>query len=200
MTGMTREQRLSEIRKADTEVRDAEEILQSMNLNARNVPGPQGVKLQSKIKEYESDTSKMKKEIRRLEASFTEMADRDSLMNGAILKDDLAISMDQRERLLAGTDRLNKGTTQLQQARRTAEDTVAVGQGIITNLAEQRETMTRGLNRLDTINDRLTRSSRILSSMARRVATNKLIMAVIVLVLLGAIGLIIWLKWFYKSK
>jgi hypothetical protein len=61
-----------------------------MNLNAR-VPGPQGVKLQGKIKEYESDINKMKKELRRLETSFSEMADRDNLLGGAILKDDLAV-------------------------------------------------------------------------------------------------------------
>jgi len=75
-----------------------------------------------------------------------------------------------------------------------------LGTGILTNLEVQRQQMERGISRLDEINDKLSRSSRILTAMARRVVTNKLIMAVIILVLMGAIALIIWLKWFYHSK
>jgi len=74
-----------------------------------------------------------------------------------------------------------------------------VGAGIMTNLEDQRTTMERGLDRLKGINDKITRSSRILTGMARRVKTNKLIMALIVLVLLGAIALIVWLKWGRKT-
>lgn len=75
-----------------------------------------------------------------------------------------------------------------------------MAQGIVVNLDVQTETIKRGMTRLDDINDKITRSTRIVGAMARRVATNKLIMAVIVLVLLGAIGLIIWLKWFYNKS
>jgi len=198
MPNLTSDQRLNEIKKADKDIRDAEDTLQSMNLNARNVSGPQGAKLQTKIKEYEAEIAKIKKDIRRSEAQANELAARETLMGGSAVISDMGVSMDQRERLLNNQERLNRGSTQLKGALRTAEETIEVGAVIMDDLGRQRETMTRGLGRLQTINDRLTRSSRIISGMARRVATNKLIMAIIVIVLLGAIALIVWLKWFRK--
>jgi len=199
MPSLTADQRLVEIRKADKDIHDAETTLQSMNLNARNVPGQQGAKLQTRIKEYEGELAKMKKDIRRSEVQANELAARESLMGGSAVLSDMSISIDQRERLLSNQQRLARGSTQLKDALRTAEETVEVGTGIMANLEDQRNTMQKGLDKLKGINDKLTRSSKIISGMARRVATNKLIMAVIVLVLLGAISLIVWLKWFHKT-
>jgi len=199
MPNLTADQRLNEIKKADKDIRDAEDTLQSMNLNARNVPGPTGAKLQAKIKDYEADLARMKKDIRRSEQQANELAARESLMGGGAVIGDMSVSMDQRERLLNNNERLQRSSQHLKTALITAEETIQVGAGIMQNLEEQRTTMERGLDRLRGINDKITRSGRILSGMARRVATNKLIMALIVLVLLGAIALIIWLKWFRKT-
>jgi len=198
LPSLSADQRLNEIKKADKDIREAEETLQSMNLNARNVPGPQGAKLQLKIKEYEGEVTKIKKEVRRSEQQANEQAARESLMGGSAVINDLSISIDQRERLLNNQERMTRSSGHLKGALRQAEETIEVGGTIMNDLQNQRETMTRGLGRLQGINDKLNRSSVIISGMARRVATNKLIMAVIVLVLLGAIALIIWLKWFKK--
>eukprot|EP01111_Echinosteliopsis_oligospora_P013269 TRINITY_DN4722_c0_g1_i1.p1 TRINITY_DN4722_c0_g1~~TRINITY_DN4722_c0_g1_i1.p1 ORF type:complete len:266 (+),score=53.46 TRINITY_DN4722_c0_g1_i1:71-868(+) len=193
--------KLAETKKANDDIRDAEDILQSMNLNARNVPGPQGQRLQGKIREYEAMISQAKKDLRRAETTINARVDRESLLGAAVLNGgvDLAVSMDQRERLLTGTERINKTNAQLAAARRQAEETVELGQGIITNLHTQRETMTRGIDKLSGVKVQIGKSSRLLQAMARRVATNKLIMAVIILVLIGAIILIVWLRWFYKK-
>jgi hypothetical protein len=48
---------------------------------------------------------------------------------------------------------------------------------------------------MDEIDDNLGRARGILRAMARRVMTNKLILAFIVLLLVFAIVLIAWLKW-----
>jgi len=196
----TPELKLAEVKKADGDIKDAESLLQSMNLNARNVQGPQGQRLQAKIKEYEAKVAATKKELRRTEASISQMADRDSLMGGsAVLNGELSsTSLDQRAHLLETTDRLGRSSQTLRTARITAENTIETGGIILENLAHQRETMQRSMGRLETINDQLSRSSKILTSMARRVVTNKLIMAVITVVLLGAIALVVYLKWFNK--
>lgn len=65
--------------------------LQSMNLNARNVPGPQGAKLQAKIKEYEAELAKIKKDIRRSETQANELAARESLMGGSAVIGDMSV-------------------------------------------------------------------------------------------------------------
>jgi len=200
LASINTDQKLAEIKKADGEIRDAEDTLQSMNLNARNVSGPQGAKLQTRIKDYEAELAKVKKEIRRAESTAHESAARESLMGGsAVMREDMTTSLDQRERLLANNERLGKSNVHLKNARRQAEETIDVGAGIMSNLADQRQTMERGLNRLGEINDTLTRSGRLISAMARRVATNKLIMAIIMLVLIGAIVLIIWLGFFHNK-
>jgi vesicle transport through interaction with t-SNAREs protein 1 len=199
MPSLTADQRLEKIRKADRDIKDAEDTLQSMNLNARNVPGPQGAKLQTRIREYEGELAKVKKDIKRSEQQANELAARESLMGGSAVLTDMSVSLDQRERLLNNQERMQRGSNQLKGALRTVEETIEVGTGIMSNLQDQRTTMERGLDRLRGINDKISRSSKIISGMARRVATNKLIMALIVLVLLGAIVLIIWLKWFRKT-
>ena len=63
-----------------------------MNLEARTISGPQGAKFQSKIKEYEAELGKIKKEIRRSETSANETAARESLMGGsAVLTHDMSV-------------------------------------------------------------------------------------------------------------
>jgi len=193
---LSNDHKLSEIKKAENDITDAEDILQSMNLNARNVSGLPGQKLTQKIKEYEAKVAASKKELRRMETTVTSMVEREALMGGAVLGTELTTSIDQRERLLTGTEKLHRSNATLLEARRTAEATVETGANILSNLESQRETMERSLGRIGEINSKLAQSSRILSAMARRVATNKLIMAAIVLVLVGAIALIVWLKWF----
>jgi len=129
------------------------------------------------------------------------MVDRETLIgNSAILTGgaDLSTSMDQRERLLDQTEMLQRSTPILLQAKQTALQTMETGADIMFQLESQRKTIERSGGRLDTINDQLSRSTKVLSAMARRMVTNKLIMAVIVIVLLGAIALVVWLKWFNK--
>jgi vesicle transport through interaction with t-SNAREs protein 1 len=48
---------------------------------------------------------------------------------------------------------------------------------------------------LDEVDDHVRTSRTILTGMARRVATNKMILAFIILLLVAAIGSIIYLKW-----
>lgn len=69
-----------------------------------------------------------------------------------------------------------------------------VGAGILQDLGRQRETLIQSRKKLDNVDQNIDDSSTILKSMGRRIATNKLITAAIIIVLLGIIGLIIYLS------
>eukprot|EP00027_Filamoeba_sp_ATCC50430_P011970 CAMPEP_0168568556 /NCGR_PEP_ID=MMETSP0413-20121227/15644_1 /TAXON_ID=136452 /ORGANISM="Filamoeba nolandi, Strain NC-AS-23-1" /LENGTH=212 /DNA_ID=CAMNT_0008600907 /DNA_START=99 /DNA_END=734 /DNA_ORIENTATION=- len=186
--------RMREIEAAKQDIDDAEQSLRSMNLSARNIPN--NVQLLKKCREYENEIQNMKSNLRKSEAKVNVETDRDDLFSGYTYSDNVInSSSDQRERLISGTDRLNKTSTVLKDAMRTAEETVQVGQDTMTRLDEQTSIMYRMKERLGSINDNILQAKGLLRTMQRRVATNKLILAVIILVLLGAIGLIVWYKW-----
>jgi len=193
-------QRTQEVRNAELDIQDAEQTLRSMNLSARNVASPNNVKLLQKCKEYENDIEKLKSELRKAEMKINVGAERDSLFSssGGIRDDMMATSMDQRARLLSNTESLDKSSIQLQEAMRTAEETVQVGMGVMEDLDRQTNTMMQIKEKLGHINDSLFRAKGILRTMSRRVVTNKLIMAFIMLVLLAAIGAVVYFKWFSK--
>jgi len=188
-------QRRSEAQKAELQIKDADQLLRSMNLSAQSVPS--NPKLKAKVKEYESELTKLKSSVRKAEAQISAVADRTDLFAGGIIREEMAAAaMDQREHLLKSTDKLDKSTIELKQTLSVAEETVGVGVEVMENLDRQRDQMLRMRETLRGVQEQIGKAQRIMRAMAKRVITNKLIMAVIVLVLLGAIALIVYMKWF----
>lgn len=69
-----------------------------------------------------------------------------------------------------------------------------LGNGILSNLAQQRDTIVHSRDTLHGADDSITKARKILSNMSRRVMQNKLIMFAISGVLLLAIILIIYFQ------
>ena len=65
------------------------------------------------------------------------------------------------------------------------------------DLHRQRQTITHARDTLHGADDNIATARRVLASMSRRMMTNKLIMAGIALLLVGAIGLILYYKFNY---
>eukprot|EP01112_Ceratiomyxa_fruticulosa_P006194 TRINITY_DN1698_c0_g1_i13.p1 TRINITY_DN1698_c0_g1~~TRINITY_DN1698_c0_g1_i13.p1 ORF type:complete len:267 (+),score=60.22 TRINITY_DN1698_c0_g1_i13:264-1064(+) len=189
------------IRAAQSEIKDAEEILQSMNLSARTVTGNSRQQLQQKLQQYESDLATIKKSLRSAQTKIAELQDRESLLGsddgtggGGIVLHDTGLNSDQRDKVARDTERMQKGSSALKQALITAEETVDVGGKTLEELGRQREMMERQSSRLDEINEKLGVAGKIIQGMARRVVTNKIIMSIIILVMIAAIILIVWVK------
>jgi len=189
--------RQQEIQAVESDIQDMEQSLKSMTLSARNISSNQS--LLAKIKEYESDLSKQKTALRKTTMQISALNDRDNLFKGAIKDEHLATSMEQRERLLAATEKLDKTNVMLKDTNRLAQDTVFIGIQTLEHLEEQRSTMENIKEKLRGVNENLGKATKVMRTMARRVVTNKLIMALIILVLLGAVILIVYLKWFSGS-
>eukprot|EP00475_Leptophrys_vorax_P037218 TRINITY_DN6388_c0_g1_i2.p1 TRINITY_DN6388_c0_g1~~TRINITY_DN6388_c0_g1_i2.p1 ORF type:complete len:211 (-),score=63.14 TRINITY_DN6388_c0_g1_i2:75-707(-) len=78
----------------------------------------------------------------------------------------------------------------------TIEEAENTGNAANRQLVIQREQLQGVQNNLDETEDSLARSKKILSRMARRVITDKITQGAIIVVELGIVALIVWLKWF----
>jgi len=190
--------RQSEVQQSESDLQELEQLLKSMNLSARNVGLNQG--MITKIRDYESEVGKLKTSLRKATMQIRAQSDRESLfMGGGLREEHLASSMDQRERLLSATEKLERSNTELDQSISTAEETVGIGIEVMQNLDTQKGVMLGIREKLGSVNENLGRATKIMKTMARRVVTNRLIMAIIILVLLLAICLIIYVKFFSGS-
>jgi len=186
--------RRGEIQKAENELKDAEDTIRSMDFNMRNVG--MSATMQKKLKEYQSECARMKASLRKAEISFSK-ADRDELLSGG--RDDILMtSLDQRERLLKTTDKLNKTSMVLEDTIAQAEDTVNIGIDTMERLDQQTRQMRRMKETTEGITEQLGKAKRLIRIMARRAITNKVIISIIILVLLGAVVMIVYFKWIKK--
>uniref|UniRef100_A0A8C3A9M3 Vesicle transport through interaction with t-SNAREs 1B n=1 Tax=Cyclopterus lumpus TaxID=8103 RepID=A0A8C3A9M3_CYCLU len=112
--------------------------------------------------------------------------------------DEVTQLQSQRALLLHGTDSLNNATQSIERSQRIAAETDQIGTDIIEELGEQREQLDRTRNRLVDTGDNLSRSRKILRAMSRRLVTNKLLLAVIILMELAILGAVVYLKFFRR--
>ncbi|CEJ03467.1 hypothetical protein RMCBS344292_17451 [Rhizopus microsporus] len=195
------EERKATIRAVERELDEADEILGQMEMEVLNVPTPSRTRLQAKLRLYKSEVEKLKRDLRRTTAIIPKNTDREELLGGLGNNDDLqsdydASTMDQRQRLLSGTERLAQSSRRLEDSHRLALETEGIGINILSTLKGQRETLIRARDTLAEADSHIDKASRTLKGMARRMATNKLITAAIIIILIALIILVIWSKLF----
>lgn len=79
-----------------------------------------------------------------------------------------ASTIDQRQRLLNGTDRLGESSRRLEDSHRLALETESIGVNVLRTLKGQRETLLRTRDTLGEADSYIDKSSRTLKVMARR--------------------------------
>ncbi|CAO3600102.1 unnamed protein product [Absidia cylindrospora] len=117
-----------------------------MEMELMNTPSPARTRLQAQLRLYKSDQEKMKRDLRRLAASKASYQRQELLgdIESQHQADNVdAESVDQRQRLLSGADRLGESSRRLEQSHRMALETEGIGASILSTLKGQRETMTR---------------------------------------------------------
>ncbi|KAG0256126.1 hypothetical protein BGZ95_005582 [Linnemannia exigua] len=185
------------LRAAEREVDEAGEILQQMEMELLNLPQSSRTRLQARLKGYKSDLERLKQNLKRAQTTSRSTSDRDELLGGLSGGVDLdAASMDQRTRLLNGTDRLADSSRRLQDTHKVALETESIGAGILGDLRGQRDQIINSRNTLLEADSSIDKASRTLKGMARRMATNKLITACIIIVLVVLILFVLYRKIF----
>ncbi|KAI9239610.1 MAG: t-SNARE [Podila humilis] len=157
------------LRAADREIDEANEILQQMEMELLNLPQGSKTRLQARLRGYKSELERVKQTLKRAQSTSRSTSDRDELLGGISGGVDLdAASMDQRTRLLAGTDRLAESSRRLQDSHKIALETESLGAGILTDLRGQRDQIVHTRNTLLEADSNIDKASRTLKGMARR--------------------------------
>ncbi|CAO3569168.1 unnamed protein product [Mortierella alpina] len=183
------------LRAADREIDEANEILHQMEMELLNLPQGSRTRLQARLRGHKTELERLKQTLKRAQSTSRSTADRDELLGGASGGVDLdTASMDQRTRLLNGTDRLAESSRRLQDSHKIALETESLGAGILSDLRGQREQIIHTRNTLLEADSNIDKASRTLKGMARRMATNKLITASIIAVLVFLILFVIYRK------
>ncbi|KAI8821766.1 uncharacterized protein EV422DRAFT_526866 [Fimicolochytrium jonesii] len=173
---------------------ELDEIISQMEVELSTLPAATRMRLAPRVRSAKDST----KQLRR---TYSTTADRDALLsrpsnNGSHVVDFEIASSDQRSRLMNGTERLQQGSRRLEDARRLALETEAVGIATLDDLNRQREQIYRTRDGLSSADTWITKSQGALKTMHRRMIQNKILsFGIIILLILLIIG-IIWAKWF----
>ncbi|XP_077999297.1 vesicle transport through interaction with t-SNAREs homolog 1A-like isoform X2 [Glandiceps talaboti] len=144
---------------------EANELLEQMDLEIREIPSKDRQKFSNRLKSYQGEMTKLEKDFKRSRIAYSDLQHgRDELLGG----DDLTTSEDQRSRLLENTERLDRTSRRLDQGYRIAVETEQLGADIMDNLHDDRRKIERARDRLRETDTDLGKSSRILSGMMRR--------------------------------
>ncbi|CAO3569157.1 unnamed protein product [Mortierella alpina] len=187
------------LRAADREIDEASEILQQMEIELLNLPLASRTRLQARLRGCKTELERLKQAIKRAQSTRS-TSDRDELLGRLNTGVDLdAASMDQRTRLLYGTDRLAQSSRRLQDSHKIALETEALAAGVLTDLRGQREQIIHSRNTLQEADSSIDKASRTLKGMARRMAANKLITAAVIVLLVLLILFIAYRRLFAAS-
>jgi len=191
LTGELRRKKVAEI---ENDIQQADSVIKRMEMEARSLPADKGRSLTIKVKEYKGDLLSLKDQLKQIAASGG-AAGMDAARAELGLGDNYySTSAGQRDRMLAASERLQKTSDRLNTGKQQLAETEELGVSILQDLARQRETIVHARDTLHGADDNIGKARKILSTMSKRILTNKIIMFGISAFLLFAIILIIYVK------
>ncbi|KAM0897474.1 hypothetical protein ACQ4PT_022540 [Festuca glaucescens] len=137
LDGEKKKQKLSEIQ---ADVQESELLIRKMDLEARSLQPSVKAGLLAKLREYKSDLSSVKSEVKRVSAPNAHQATREELLEAG-MSDTLAASSDQRGRLMMTSERLNQSSERIRESQRTVFETEEIGVSILQDLHNQRQSL-----------------------------------------------------------
>ncbi|KXJ12411.1 Vesicle transport through interaction with t-SNAREs-like 1A [Exaiptasia diaphana] len=141
---------------------EANELLEQMDLEVREMAGNDKSKYTHRVKTYKNEMVKFQQDLI------------------------------QRHGYLSRWCRLDRTGRRLEEGYKMCVETEQIGVDIMDNLHRDREVINRSRDRLRGTDQNLSKSSRLLTAMMRRVIQNRIILAVICIVILVVIGLVIY--------
>ncbi|XP_019728129.1 vesicle transport through interaction with t-SNAREs homolog 1B [Hippocampus comes] len=189
------EEKKSLLRAFDERKEEAEEILQGMDEELRDAPPSYRNSMRTKLRLYQRDLAKLQRDVKNSAPPQSDGS------HGGIYSSQNQQSthvQSQRALLLQGTESLNNATQSIERSQRLAAESEHIGTDIIEELGGQREQLDRARDRLVNTGENLSRTRKILRSMSRRLMTNKLLLAVIILMELAILGAVVYLKFFRR--
>lgn len=167
---------------------EAGELLEQMDLELRDVPATSRPQLKQRLDKYRAELKRLRKEFKQSQVALGGASMRKELFGGS---DDMSTSEDHRSKLLSNTDRIQRTSDRLDEGYRIAQETEEIGLGIMDNLQRDRETIQRMRGRLRDTDADLSRGSRIVRRIHRRIIQHKIFFVVGALVVLAIIIIVV---------
>lgn len=177
------EQRKSALVQAERALEEAHELLDTMRLEKQNIPQTAKVKINQRFRNYESDVDAAKRRLKGLQDDRKALFGKRYTDNPGDESGSGDAQLEQRQQLLSGTDRLERSGDRIRESQRIALETEDIGRNTLADLGRQRETIEHTRSTLLESEGYTDRSNKTLRGMARRMATNKVITAGIITVL-----------------
>ncbi|KAJ4780467.1 Vesicle transport v-SNARE family protein [Rhynchospora pubera] len=190
LDGEQRRQKVSEIR---SEIEDAELLIRKMDLEARSLQPSVRAGLLVKLREYKSDMTNIKNEVKRINISNSKQVTREELLESG-MADSFAVTSDQRGRVLMSTERLAQSSDRIKESRRVALETEELGSSILQDLHNQHQSLLHAHNSLHGVDENIGKSKKILAAMSKRIDRNKWIIGGVIAALAFAIIIILYFK------
>ncbi|XP_044490168.1 vesicle transport v-SNARE 12 [Mangifera indica] len=168
---------------------DADVLIRKMDLEARSLQPSVKAMLLAKLKEYKSDLNKLKREFKRISSAN---AHQELLESGTA--DAQTVSGEHRERMAMSVERLNQSSERIKESRRMLLETEECGISILGDLNQQHEALIESRNKLHGVDDAISKSKKVLTSMSQRITRNKWIVGSIIAALILAIIFILIFK------
>lgn len=187
---LTGEPRKAAISQAERALEEAEELLGQMQLEKQNIPTRARTKANQRYRDMQTTVDQSQRKLRSL------ADDRSALFGARERYSDNPgdLQLEQRQQLLAGSDRLDRSTQRLKASQRLASETEAIGASTLADLHRQRETIQHTNETLLDSEGYVDRSVKTLRGMARRMATNRIITIAIITILVILIFAVIFSK------
>ncbi|XP_057743297.1 vesicle transport v-SNARE 13-like [Arachis stenosperma] len=134
------EQKKQKIFEVKSGIDEAKVLIRKIVLEARSLqPNVKAVVL-AKLQEYKSDLNNIKSEVKKIVASNLNPSARDELLESSMVYV-VTASADQRERLMASTERLNKPGDRIKDSKRIMFETEDLGVSILQDFHAQRQSL-----------------------------------------------------------
>ncbi|KAI1855178.1 hypothetical protein JX266_000043 [Neoarthrinium moseri] len=162
------EPRKAAISSAERALEEADELLGQMRLEKSNIPSAARSKINQRFRNFETSIDQYRRKL------TAQASDRAALFgsrytdnpNGSSAGGD--VQLEQRQQLLAGTDRLDRSTQRLRNSQALANETEAIGASTLADLHGQRERILHTGDMLGESEGYVDRSVKTLRGMARR--------------------------------
>ncbi|CDS37521.1 vesicle transport through interaction with [Echinococcus multilocularis] len=183
---------------------ETRELLEQMDLEIQDMPADVKPKYTTRLQCYGQELGRLAQEFKRPRYSMNAAPSTGPLSDHGALREELlsgaaADSGDMRASLLTNTERVERTGRRLNEGLRMAYETEEIGGQILDDLDQQRETIQRSRDRLRHANEDLSRSSRLISKMYRRVIQNRAVLAAIGILMCLVFFGIIYIMFFLLS-
>lgn len=150
--------------------------------------------LQGKVRECSELLEKARRELKRSSTFATTGTNWFASLNNE--EDIESAYKNQRERIAESDSLLEETNRSVFNSQRLAQENEEMGMSTLTELNRNRATLERANQHLYVIDDNMSKTRRMILNMTRKAATNKCILAFIILLLLASIGFVVWFRWF----